>query len=763
MRMTAIGLIVSFAFGSAPGADGTISIDPSKKGPRVDPRLYGIFLEEINHGVDGGLYAELVRNRGFEDAKPPEGFTKRGERWLDAAGYDAGYPYGQDWLPFWSLVRDGGAKGSMRLDQEKPLSAATPRSLRLDVEDASGRIGIANEGFWGIGVRKGEAYRLSLHARAAGGFSGELIVTLEGPDGKPCSDVARIPAPEGEWRTFGATLKATRTEGKARLIIAATAKGTIWFDLVSLFPAKTFKGRPNGLRPDLAQILADLEPGFVRFPGGCVVEGGTIETAYDWKKTVGQIEAREEIWGAWSYRRTHGMGFQEYLLFCEDLGAEPLFVLFAGQSCAYRHWEHVPLGEMGWVIDRYIDAIEYANGPVDSRWGKLRAEAGHPAPFGLKWLEIGNENMGEGYEERYPLIYEALKGKHPEIRTIACFEQRRAPTEMVDHHYYNSPRWFLDNTRLYDRYDRKRPPVYVGEIAVTSGEGGPDTILATDVDVSFGEVPAIVGRIGVGTWDTSAEFKDVRVEKDGRILFESEFTEGAEGWRTEGGSWSVADGAYRQKDNAVALSVAGGEAWSDYTLSCKARKLGGAEGFLIIFGRKGGDTYWWNIGGWGNREHGIEFNRGPVGPRVRGRIETGRWYDIRIELRGTRIRCLLDGKLIHEESAPARERFLALAGLDEAAGEIILKAINTAAEPVRATVKIGGGIRVAPEARSIVLRSNRLEDNNTLEQPEKVVPVERAAPVRTRDERVPRISGSVFAYEFPSYSLTVLRLRSRGE
>lgn len=281
---------------------------------------------------------------------------------------------------------------------------------------------MANEGFWGIGVSSGEAYHLTLYARAAAGLAGSLTVTLEGEAGKPCSDAVRLEGLTAEWKRFTARLEGTRDEAKARLVIAAGAKGRMWLDFVSLFPAKTFRDRPNGLRPDLAQMLADLKPGFVRFPGGCVVEGGNIETAYNWKLTVGPVEERPERWNAWNYRRTHGMGLQEYLQFCEDLGAEPLWVGFAGQSCLYRLADHVPMEEMDWVRQSYFDIIEYANGPASSTWGKRRADAGHPAPFGLNLIEIGNENGMRQYEDRYKFIHPALKAKHPDLTYIADYE-----------------------------------------------------------------------------------------------------------------------------------------------------------------------------------------------------------------------------------------------------------------------------------------------------------------------------------------------------
>ncbi len=810
------------------GASATILIDAAKEGPKINPRMYGIFLEEINHGVDGGLYAELIRNRAFEDATPPEGFTRRDGRWRDQKGYDAGYQHDTNGLPYWSLVKEGDAKGAMSLDMAAPLNPSTPRSLRLDVGNPGpGRIGIANEGYWGIGTTAGEGYALSFWARCAEGFSGTLTVRLENAGGAACSEQASMVGLTTEWRQFHATLAGTQDEPKARLVIAAGAKGTVWFDMVSLFPAKTWKGRSNGLRSDLAQMIAEMKPGFVRFPGGCVVEGGTVETAYDWKLTIGPLEQRQERWGAWNYRRTHGMGFLEYLQFCEDLGAEPLHVGFAGQTCLFRESENLPMSEMGRVATNFLQAIEYANGPATSEWGKRRAEHGRSRPFDLKMVEIGNENGTKEFPPRYNYVHSILKANYPNIAYIADLSwisrdlMRDAAFDIEDNHFYNTPAWFVSNQDMYRKRDRKLPPVYLGEIAVTSDEGGPEkgnmvsalsegvflmgaernadvvrmvsyapllanadgrsgwhgmiyfdtqraygtvsyylwklfgvnrpgSTVKTDVQIAAQKPPPITGGVGVGTWNTSAEFKDVRVEKDGRVLAAADFSTGDHGWKTDGGKWTIADGAYRQEENVVGLSYFGDETWSDYRITLKARKLGGEEGFLVVFGHKGEERSWWNIGGWGNREHAIEFNKNPLGRHVPGTIELNRWYDIKVELNDRRVRCFRDGKLIPDETAPVPTLFHALAGRDDANGDVVLKAINLSSQPVTTTVSIGGVGDIAPEGELIVLRSDRLDDNNSIENPMKVHPTTTTLAV----------SSTNFSHEFPPYSLSILRLKS---
>jgi alpha-L-arabinofuranosidase len=820
-------------------ATATITVDFNKHGPALNPRMYGIFLEEINHGVDGGLYAEMIRNRGFEDAKPPEGFTfqpganGRPGQWM-AAGYNVAAFGNFDYFnpdgtmkdfPFWSLIKEGAAQGSMNLDTNNPLSPAGPRSLRLEIDDpGSGRLGIANEGFFGVGVAAGKKYSLSFWARGEG-FSGPLTASVEDSGGIPCVNSVILKGVTGQWQQFHATLAATKTNPKARFVLIAGAQGKVWLDMISLFPADTFKDRPNGLRRDLAQFLADMKPGFVRFPGGCVIEGGTIETAYNWKDSVGPLPGRQEQFGPWGYRETHGMGFFEYLQFCEDIGAAPLYVGFAGETCHFRSVKDVPMDQMAWVATNFLDAIQFANGPGTSPWGKLRAEEGHPGSFNLKMVEVGNEGQARTFPPRYQFVHSALKSQYPDLSYINDFSFIRRnqmgaePSDMEDNHFYENPNWFMTHTNLYDDRDRTLPPVYDGEVAVTSGDSSdthgtlldalsegaflmglerdadvvkmvsyapllaniagrtgwhgmiyfdslrsyatvsyylwksfglnrPDYTVQTDVNY-IPDAPAnIFGGIGLGTWNTAAEFKDLRVEKKGRVLYASDFSKGADPWKADGGHWSVVDGAYRQSDETVALTYCGDETWTDYTLTVKARKISGQEGFLIVFGHKGGDKYWWNVGGWGNHEHAIEFNQTEVGRHVPGSVESGRWYDLKVQINGRRIQCFLDGKLIHNAVAPASDRFFALGGRDDRNGEMVLKAINVSRTPVSGQVVLSGAPRMAGKARTITLSSDRLSDNNSLEEPARVVPV----------NGVVETAGDHFSYRFPPNSLTIFRV-----
>jgi alpha-L-arabinofuranosidase len=802
--------------------------------------MYGIFLEEINHGVDGGLYGELIRNRAFEDSRPPEGYTWRNGAWRNEHGFDSGfsrYGYTTNGVPFWTLIQDGGARGAMSLQTTGGISEASAYCLRLDVQEIGtppGRVGVANAGFFGIGIREEASYHLSLFAKRGDNFGGSLRVRLEDANGAACSDEVKFDNLGADWQPFHARLVAKRTDPKARLVILADGKGTVWLDFVSLFPEKTWKDRTNGLRPDIAQLIADLKPGFVRFPGGCVVEAGSVETAYNWKLTVGPLTSRQERWGPWNYRRTQGMGLFEYLQFCEDLGAEPLYVGFAGQTCIFRQREHVPMDRMGWVRDNFLDLIEYANGSPQSRWGALRAAGGHSGSFGLKYVEIGNENQGREFADRYKLIYGAVKSRYPDLTCLADLSwtgrdsMRDVRFDIEDAHYYNSPRWFVSRFNEYDGRDRRLAPLYLGELAVTSREGGPlrgnllaalsegvflmgcernaDTVrmvsyapllahvegrteltgapppwhgmiyfdgtrafgtvsyqlwklfghnrpgFSIKTDVSFPDAPAAIisGQIGVGTWDTTAEFKDIRVEHAGTALYQSDFSQATNGWAPERGQWSQEEGVYRQGRRGQGLSYAGEPNWSDYILSLKARKLTGGEGFLIVFGRKGADKYWWNLGGWGNSQHALEFNQTPVGRPTRGRIETNRWYDIKVALQGNRIRCYLDGELIHDATAPSQQKFFSVAGRDGENGDVVVKAVNVGEEKVSATIKLSGAGITAQGGTVTVLESMNFSDNNSLEEPLKVTP---------RESRLEN-AGPEFLHEFPARSLSILRLKT---
>lgn len=767
--------------------DATLTVDVSRPGPRISPTLWGIFFEDINLSADGGIYPELVRNRSFEDSENPE---------------------------HWTLDTTGAAKARMAVDDSKPLNAVNQRSLKLSIESADGgMVRLVNEGYWGMAVAKDAEYRLSLAACVGDSFRGPIAIALKSKSGQKLAE-GTIEGLSSEWKTFSLDLKAVGTDSQAKLVLSFDRPGTVWLDMVSLLPKKTWKG--HGLRPDLTEMLAGLKPAFVRFPGGCWVEGDTMKFAYRWKETIGDVAQRRPLWNIWKYYATHGLGFHEYLVLCEDLGAEPLFVI----NCGMSHRENVPMDKMqDWVQDA-LDAIEYANGPATSKWGSLRAKAGHPAPFNMKYIEIGNENGGPPYQERYPLFYDSIKARYPHVQIIADVPTEKRPADIVDEHYYSSPEFFMMQAGRYDKYPRKGPKIYVGEYAVTQncGQGNLRGALGeaafmtgmernSDVVVMASYAPLFVnahhrswnpnlinfdssrvygipsyyvqkmfaenrgdvvlpvevacrlvhegptgGAIGLGTWITQAEFKDIKVTQGEKTLFASDFADGTKGWRLVSGDWKVQDGALRQGSMADNVRVvAGDKSWSGYTYSLKARKLGGTEGFLILFRvHNDHDKAWWNLGGWGNKRHAIELG-GIIGNEVSGQIETGRWYDIRIELKGANIKCYLDGKLIHDVDYPSVKSLFASASREEASGELILKVVNVTVAEQTAQVKLKGVGEIESTATLTVLASSNAEDESSLEHPTKVAP-------KTRSITIP---GPIFPHTFPANSVSVLRVKTK--
>lgn len=450
----AVALALVGVGGVAWGAESAtvITVDTNKVRFPTAPDLWGIFFEDIDLSLDGGVYAELVRNCSFEDVDPKNVKTP-------AAG-----------LGFWERV--GAAK--LTLDKSRPFSAINCQCGKVEAEACGG---VANAGYFGISVKAGAKYRLSV--ALCGAVKGPIAVTLEA-DGKPAVGEVRINAAEigPNWQTHKLEFTATGTEPQARLVFRALQGGTFYLDCVSLFPEETY-GKTGLFRKDLMERLAALKPAFVRFPGGSWVNGHTLETGYLWKTTIGPIWERKTQWNIWGYTTTHAVGFHEYLLLCEELKAKPLFCCYCGVDCNMRA---IPMDKMGPYVQDVLDAIEYANGPVTSTWGRKRAEAGHPAPFNLEYLEIGNELRGKVYEERYALIHDAVQAKYPEIKLLSDATNRGGgtfshgapitgrPQHIRDEHYYKEADWyFSQGATCFDTWPRGKFEVFVGEYACCAG------------------------------------------------------------------------------------------------------------------------------------------------------------------------------------------------------------------------------------------------------------------------------------------------------
>ena len=448
-----------------------IQADASKPRIPTSPILYGLFYEEINRAGDGGLYAELVRNRSFEDTIIPERSSFGNGQVKSPTGWSQSFP-DPETPEAWSLVRPEASIVSMALDKDELANPSRLRSLRIEIQNAGGgEVGVENAGFWGIPIEKDKVYRLALSAKATPGFRGELRAQLVAEDGHILAQ-EDVGEPTSNWKRRAVLLRSSGTDFKARLRIITKAHGSVWLDTVSLFPQETFLNRKEGLRPDLVHRMSALKPRFMRFPGGCIVEGFSKETLWHWKNTVGDITTRKGHYLLWSYRTTGGLGFHEFLQLCEDLGMKSLFVINCGMTCQGRNGELLDGAPLQELIQEALDGIEYAIGPSTSKWGALRAAHGHPEPFKLGYLEIGNENYGPEYETRYALFAEAIRARYPDIQLIANTWLKNTSVQWVDEHFYPDPEFFIAHHDHYDSQDRRGPKIYVGEYAAVQGAGG---------------------------------------------------------------------------------------------------------------------------------------------------------------------------------------------------------------------------------------------------------------------------------------------------
>ncbi|NPD92326.1 alpha-N-arabinofuranosidase [Prevotella sp. PMUR] len=464
-----------FAFLGGKPYPATLTIE-GKKMKDISDKLVGVFFEDISYAADGGLYAELVQNRDFEYSS-----SDRGE-WNATTSWRA-------------------ASGKINVLTDNPISKNNPHYVAVTSDT------LYNSGWDGIRVMKGAKYDFSFYVRMAQGKGKRFIVKLV-DNGREIAS-ATVTVKQGktsEWTKYDAVLTASEDAEKAELAVVALKDDEAHLDMISLFPQDTFNGRKNGLRKDLAQTIADLHPKFIRFPGGCMSHGDGLGNIYHWNHTVGPLYDRVPDRNIWRYHQTRGLGFYEYFQFCEDIQAEPLPVLAAGVPCQNSGADSdgyggqqggIPMEDMPAYIEEILNMIEWANGdPATSKWARMRADAGHPAPFNLKYIGIGNEDIiSTVFEERCLMICKAIKERYPEITVCGTVGPFHAPSsdyiegwkfanenrnviDMVDEHYYESVGWFLNNARYYDNYDRKAPKVYLGEYAARTGKGGLDCALA---------------------------------------------------------------------------------------------------------------------------------------------------------------------------------------------------------------------------------------------------------------------------------------------
>ena len=443
-----------------------ITISTNKITATVQPTMWGIFFEDINLGADGGIYAELVKNRSFEFYKPLMG---------------------------WTVNQNKFNEGSVLVLNRQEANIANPRYVRITKNIASDTLGITNEGFRGMGIKKGLRYDFSVMYRQQNAGL-KLHVELVSTAGKIIGSAVLSPTVvDGkEWKKEAVSFTATDTTLKGKLNIWFEGTGKIDLDMISLFPEDTWKKRPGGMRADMIQLLADMKPGFIRFPGGCVVEGFDLSLRYQWKKTIGAVEDRQLIINRWNsefahrptpdYFQTFGLGFFEYFQLAEDIGAAPLPILNVGMACQFNTAEVVPIDQLDPYVQDALDLIEFANGDVNTQWGKVRAAMGHPAVFNLKMMGVGNENWGPQYVERLKIFTKAIKARYPDFKLVNSSgtdpngerfdylngELRKMNADIIDEHYYRRPEWFLANAARYDNYPRNASKIFAGEYAAQS-------------------------------------------------------------------------------------------------------------------------------------------------------------------------------------------------------------------------------------------------------------------------------------------------------
>lgn len=811
--------------------EATIRIDLARRGADTPASMYGIFFEEINHAGDGGLYAELIQNRGFEDSSVPEGYTVKGDRIFPPADRtnhltgarphpDLSFRWNPDPIPAWRFEQLEGSGASAELTREYPLNEASPTALKVTLPE-KGRIALSNCGFWGMNIEKGKGYYLRMNTSNGNRFEGRAILKLVAEDGTELCNRPLAIDPDRTWCEYTGQLTATGSDPHARFVIELEGTGTLLLDYVSLFP-ETFRNRINGLRKDIAQTLEALHPAFVRWPGGCIVEGIDLSNRIEWKKTIGDPKNRPGIYDTWGYRATMGFGYHEFLQFCEDIGAAGMFVCNAGIGCQGRVGDACREEDLDAFIQDALDAIDYALGDGTTEWSRKRVENGHPEPFPLQYVEIGNENWGPVYEKRYDRFYRAIKAKYPRLTLISTLglggQHRHERVDMIDPHWYVAPEFFLSSSRLFDQQERGGYAVYVGEYAVNQQVGGgnllgalaeaaflsgmernsdlvkmasyapllenvndrvwptnliwfdshrvmgrssyhvqkmyaenrPDYNTATEFEQPRSGVQ-VSGRIGLGGWNTDNEYRELKVTlPDGRVI-EADMERG---WTPKGGTWSAADGTLSQEGPGVMRwSIWDSpEEFSDCSISVKARKKSGDEGFILYFGMQGETGYVLNIGGWGNQTTAFQRMVGADMPQIPNNIaqqvETGRWYDIRIDIHGDSFTYSLDGKRMLEARIEQSRQYV-VSGYDETTGEEVIKFVNATEKPFTAGIELAGAESVGRTGKAIVLTSGDPSDENSLDNPEKVVP----------EERVYKGFSERFTYTFDPWSFTVLRIK----
>ncbi|WP_138750882.1 alpha-L-arabinofuranosidase C-terminal domain-containing protein [Paenibacillus sinopodophylli] len=788
-----------------------LSIKTKQQGAELGD-LFGIFFEDLNHAADGGLYAELIRNRSFE-------FDP-----IDHPDLHA--------LTAWEKVERGGGQAELYIEDSHPMNDRNRHYAVINIHKPGDGVGIANTGFnSGVPIREGEQYRFSFYARREQSLSESVLIAIESKSGVVHGE-ATVVVSSSEWSRYEAVITARETDYSSRLTITTGGSGKLYVDMVSLFPVQTFLGRTNGLREDIAMLLAELKPKFMRFPGGCLVHDGSLnaddrDSMYRWKNTVGPVEQRPSRRNNWRYNQTLGLGYYEYFQFCEDIGAKPIPILPGGYDP--HHKRIVPIDELGPWIDDALDLIEFARGDLSTEWGAIRGELGHPEPFGLEYIGIGNEEVGEPFFERYSYFHQAIKAKYPDIKIINSsgpfadggeYERgwasaRENGSDLVDEHYYQSPEWFLANFDRYDGFKADDPKVFLGEYAswgntyynaiaeaafmiglernahavelacyapmlcnVDYVNWKPDLIWFNNHEV-FGTANYYVQQLFMhhqgdrllqieasgldkpqldekkpinGAIELSANASTINFS-DARIVNNDTGEERAfGGWTAELSDTEEARLEGKLKQSARLCYTD----WTNYTLYLTAKRLDGSKGFVVYFGHADEQNQlFWELGGWQNQDSAISS-------RINGRsscltqslftVETDVNYELALEVSGRQIRGYMNGDLIHDtiDKLPVIQPLYFSSSADDATEDTIIKIVNV--QNIAVSVDIA--LEDLPEAgehfvEMYELSGYSLEDENSFEQPLRIVPVKREF----------SFEGNSFPHAFPQHSVTVFRMK----
>lgn len=664
--------------------------------------LYGIFFEDINRAGDGGLYPEMLRNRSFEDSVLPEGYIQQEDGihvktvsgWLDEfcngeglCRWVKGNNISETEIPAWYTHN-----AKMELELTDTLNEHRDAALRIQFEkDGS----LTNTGYCGISVKAGESYSLYLFAKAKEEIGLDVAIEYQG---KVLTGNSLVVSGQ-EYTRYDMKLTAAEDCHEAQLTISCKEGGEILLGFISLMPDNTYMG--HGLRTDLVEKLKGMSPKFMRFPGGCIVEGTTPSTAMRFRDTVGPAWERPSKLFLWHYRSTLGLGFHEYLQLCEDLGMEPMYVCNCGMTCQGRKSVLLEGEALDEMVQDTLDAIEYAIGSKESKWGRLRASMGHPEPFKMTYLEIGNENWGPDYEKRYNMIYKKVKELYPQIKTIANehVEKNGCPAECVDEHFYNTTEFFAERVNYYDDYDRKGPKIFVGEVAVNEGN------YMGQLYAALGEAAFLMG-----------------IEKNQDIVTLASY--------------------------APLFENINYRAWYPNLIRFNNHQSLGIPTYYVwkMFGQNRGEyvVRSEDEGGQCSLEEFGFMHDNKLTEDFAISVKPGEYHRFGYETDGKQIRLYVDGELQKEISIPYGPAFVSV--VTDTKDEIIIKAVNFAGDVDPVSITLDCQVQ---SDYTVTLLSGEKGDENSFEEPEKVKNIT----VNMHG------ASSEFVYEAPPYSVSVLRLK----